>query len=52
MQNKYELLAIMAVTCLPIWRPSAVVSLTQEDMQEWASSRVELSPGTRGWNRK
>lgn len=52
MQNKYELLAMVAVTCLPIWRPFAKVSLTQEDMQGWASSRVELSPGTRSWNRK
>lgn len=42
------LLAMVAVTCLPIWRPS----LTQEDMQGWANSRVELSPGTRSWNRK
>lgn len=43
---------MVAVTCLPTWRPSAKVSLTWEDTQGWASSRVRLDPGTRGWNRK
>lgn len=52
MQNKYELLAMVAVTCLPIWWPPAKVSLTKEDVQGWGNSRVELSSGTRGWNRK
>lgn len=37
MQNKYELFATVAVTCLPIWRPLAKVSLHRKTRRGPAS---------------